>query len=377
MELQKVELIARLCETCPKMCRHVCTTHAVTRSEADTPNERASIAYRALLRGHFLPAEVPYMYKKCTACGLCLQWCETGIDVSEVMLAARADLAQAGMAPGDVVVVMENMLRQGNPFGELRQEQFGSIFSQVGSLPDRAEVLYFAGCETLYRQPEIAMAVLKILRAAEVDFTMLKDGEPCCGEPQRQLGFIGDFFASARKILAMIQNSGARRVVYTCPSCLHMVKEIYPRYGIRIPEGLQFQHISEFILELINEKKLVLKRSIDKRITYHDPCDLGRRLKIYEPPRQVLEALTGMKTQEMFFNRQDARCCGAGGGLQFTNPGLADKASKTVVDLAQDISAELLVTACPACKTSFRKQTDLLDNLDTLDLTELVAGSLS
>lgn len=376
MELHKVELLAQLCENCPKMCRHVCTTHTVTRSEADTPMERSSIAYRALLRGRFLPEEIPYMYKKCSACGLCLQWCETEIDVSEIMLAARADAALAGTAPAEAVQVMENMVREGNPHGNRRESKFSAIAAEIDSLPATAEVLYFAGCDTLYHQPKIALAAIKIFRAADVDFTMLKDNEPCCGEPQRQMGFIEDFKSAAQNLLELIRHSRAKRVVYTCPTCLRIAKEIYPRYGIEIPAGVEYLHMSEYLLELIAAKKLVLSQSINKRVTYHDPCDLGRRLKIYEPPRQVLAAVPGIELKEMFFNRQDARCCGAGGGLAFTNPKLVTEASKNVLNLAEKVNAQLFVTSCPTCKNSFCNHTKEMDGMETLDLTEIVAASL-
>jgi heterodisulfide reductase subunit D len=375
MELEKVERLARLCELCPKMCRHVCTTHAITRSEADTPNERCSIAYRALRRGAFLPEEAPYMYKKCATCGLCLAWCETGIDAGEVMLAARVDLVNAGLALPEAIAVNENVVAEGNPYREPAGARLAGIADEIAGLPATADVLYFAGCETLYRQPEIALAVLKVFRAAQVDFTILKE-EPCCGEPQRLLGFVNDFKTTARKAVDQVKASGARRVVYTCPSCLRMMKEIYPQYGISVPEGVEFLHISEYLKELIAGDQIRFQHPVAKRVTYHDPCDLGRRLKIYEPPREVLAAVPGVEVHEMFFNRQHARCCGAGGGLAATYLEFVVKASKTVVQLAQDVSAEVLVTACPTCKTSFDRHTSWLDNLDTMDIAELVALAL-
>ncbi|NPV74947.1 MAG: (Fe-S)-binding protein [Anaerolineae bacterium] len=376
MELQKVERLARLCETCPKMCRHVCTTHNVTRSEADTPNERCSIAYRALLRGYFLPEEAPYMYQKCATCGLCLAWCETEIDAGEVMLAARVDLVNAGMAPVEAAAIQKNIQSEGNPHGEPASDRYAAIANEIRVLPDTAEVLYYAGCDTLYRQPEIAQAALKVFRAAGVDHTMIKAGEPCCGEPLRLMGYIEDFKASARKVMDGVSQTGAKTVVCTCPSCLRMMKDVYASYGVQAPGGVEFLHMSEYLLRLMNSGQLKFTRSLDLKMTYHDPCDLGRRLEIYEPPRQVLALLPGVKYQDMFFNRRDARCCGAGGGLAATNLALVIEASKTVVGMARNVNAEVLVTACPTCKTSFNRQTYKLDDLKTMDLIELVALAL-
>jgi Fe-S oxidoreductase len=220
MELQKVERLARLCETCPKMCRHVCTTHVVTHSEADTPNQRCSVAYQALLRGYFLPEEAPYMYEKCATCGLCLTWCETDIDAGEVMLAARVDLVDQGLAPEAALALRESMSRHGNPHGDPAERRFSGIREALKELPETAEVLYYAGCDTLYHHPEIALAALKVLRAAGVEHTMLKAGEPCCGEPLRLMGFLDDFRAAARQVMESIIASGARTVVCTArPAC--------------------------------------------------------------------------------------------------------------------------------------------------------------
>ncbi len=376
MELEKVRRLARLCELCPKMCRHVCTTHATARSEVDTPNQRCSIAYGALRRGGFRAEEAAPMYQKCAVCGLCLAWCETGIDAGKVMLAAREDLVDEGLALPEAVAVNEKVRATGNPYGEAAGARFADLAEETADLPATAEVLYFAGCDTLYRQPDIARAALKIFRAAGVDFTVLGASEPCCGAPQRLLGFRQDFLSTARQVVERVRASKAHRVVYTCPTCLLMMKEVYSQSGIEPPGGVEVLHMSEFLKELITGQRLRLRQPVTKRVAYHDPCDLGRQLKIYEPPREVLAAVPGVEMREMYFNRQNARCCGAGGGLEATNFELVVKASQTVVGLAQAVSAQLLVTACPTCKTSFERHTYKLDSLETLDITQLVALAL-
>lgn len=376
MELKMVERTARLCARCSKMCRHVCTTHAVTRSEVDTPNERCAIAYRALERGEFLPWEVPYMYEKCATCGLCLVWCETELDASDVMLAARADIVNQGLAPQSALAVNKSVMEQGNPHGEPREKRFAALAEEIAALPDKAEVLYFVGCDTLYRQPEVARVAIKVLQAANVDFTVLKDGELCCGEPQYLLGFSNASHEIARQNAALIEKSGAKRVVFTCPSCMKIMKDTYPKWGVNLPEGVELLHMTQFLQELLAEEKIVLRREVAKRVTYHDPCDLGRRQGIYDAPRTVIQAIPGVEFIELQFNRENSRCCGAGGGLGATNLGLVIETSKTVIGLAQDVSADILVTACPTCKTSFQRHTNRRDDLDTVDVVELVAMAL-
>ena len=372
MELNKVERTARLCESCPKMCRHVCTTHKVTHSEADTPNQRCATAYWALQRGAFTPEEVPFMFEKCAVCGLCLTWCETELDAGDVMLAARADIVRQGLAPETALAVNRNIQEQGNPHGELRADRFTQLEDEINSLPDRAEVLYFLGCDTAYRQPQIASAAIQVFKAAGVDFMVLKEDELCCGEPQRLLGFMDEAADTARKNVEMIEAAGVKQIVYSCPSCLRVMKEVYPQLGCPLPEDIELLHSTQFVQRLLAKGHLKLTQAVGKRMTYHDPCDLGRRQEIYEAPREIINQIPEVDFTEMYFNHQDARCCGAGGGLGATNLGLVVEASKEVVQMAGNIDAEVLVTACPTCKTSFVRHTYRDEKMDTLDIMELV-----
>jgi len=376
MKLEAVETTARLCARCMKMCRHVCTTHVVTRNEADTPNERCGTAYRALQRGHFLPDEVPYMFEKCAVCGLCLEWCETHWDAGEVMVAARADIVDQGLAPQAALEMNKAIVEQGNPYGQPPEERFAPVADLIHDLPDQADVLYFLGCDTLYRQPEIAVAAMKVMQAAGVDFTVLKDAERCCGEPQRLLGFWDAARETARHNAASIEKCAAKRVVFTCPSCLKVVKTFYPEWGVSLPEGIELLHMTQFLQELLAEDKITLSHEVVKRVTYHDSCDLGRRLGIYDAPRAVIQALPGAQFAELQLNRSKSNCCGAGGGLEATNPALVIEASKSVIKMARDVSAEILITACPTCKHSFWRHTYQDDGLETRDIVELVAVAL-
>ncbi len=377
-----LERSASLCARCMKMCRHVCTTHRVTRNDADTPNNRAYVALQALQRGSFLPEEVPYMYEKCANCGLCKVWCETpgmeagdppGIDVGDLMLAARADIVDQGLAPRQAVEANQNVIDEGNPIGEPRSERFAALAEAIAGLPDQAEMLYFIGCDTLYRQPEVALATIKVLKAAHVDFTVLKTDEICCGEPQYLLGFRSAAQATARHNSALIAKSGAKRIVFNCPSCLKTFKMDYPAWDAALPEGIELLHLTELLEKLLAEGKLALFKEVDCIATYHDPCELGREQGIYDAPRAVIEAIPGLHFAELLRNRSQADCCGAGGALSVTNLPLVIEASKSVIHMAEDLSADVLITACPTCKQSFSRHTRKSDSIETLDIVELVA----
>lgn len=365
---------AEMCSLCPKLCRHVCTVATVTRSEADTPNEKCRFAWEGWARSRFRPDEVAHLYV-CCLCGLCTAWCEPGWDVPAVLEAARRDVARAGLAPEAAKQMAAHVRTLGNPLGEPRERRLAALGDRVASLPERAEVLVFFGCNTLYRQPEIARATLALMEAAGQSFTVWRE-EACCGEPQRALGFVDEARASAEALLRAVRASEARRVVFTCPSCLRMVRDVYPRLGVSLPEGVEWLHHTAFLLELVQAGRLRPRRALDWQATYHDPCALGRGLGQYDAPRELLGHLPGVRLVEMFHRRERAFCCGAGGGMGSLDPRVAVEAGRKVVALAQAAGADHLVTACPTCKGSFARHTAASEGLEVWDVAEALAAAL-
>ncbi|MBM4430400.1 MAG: (Fe-S)-binding protein [Chloroflexi bacterium] len=376
MHLESVHQTTFLCAQCRKMCRHICSTHSVTRNEADNPTERAILAFGALQRGKFLAEEVDQIYMKCTTCGLCKASCYIDLDVGDIMLAARADIVEQGLAPESAVVLDEKVHQSGNPMGEDPAARFAALHEIIDDLPERAETLYFAGCQTLYRQPEIALSIISVLKALGISFTMLKENEVCCGEPQYLLGFLEGAKDSAKKNVEAILASGARRVVFNCPSCVRIMKNQYRSWGYDLQGQVELLHITEFLAGLIEHGKVSFSQPLPLNVTYHDPCDLGRRQGIFDAPRKILNAIPGVTFTEMQFNRDIAKCCGAGGALEVTNLGLSVDIARQALRPVVETRAEVLVTACPTCKKSFKRLTERLDNLRTTDILELVSTSL-
>jgi len=377
MHLDAVKEEARICAACYKMCRHVCTVGTITCSEADLPNFRAEIAWRAAENGAFTPSGVERIYRCCT-CGLCQAWCEPGWDVAKITLLARRDIVEMGMAPQAAVTVNRNVIEARNPHGQA--DKMAAVRDVLTDLSAAAETLVFFGCNTLLRQPEIALAMLKVLRAADIEFTVLTD-EPCCGEPQRLMGFVDDAVETARATVAAIATTGARRVIFTCPSCLRLFSHEYAEWGVLLPEGVELLHVSQFLEELLaRDQRFAVSLThpfgdAPTRAVYHDPCMLGRCLGEYDAPRRAITAVPGVELVELQHNRERALCCGAGGGLAATDLRLSIEIGKKVVNLAAEAGAGLLVTACPTCKQSFARHAGHMDGLGVMDLIELVAAA--
>ncbi len=235
-----------------------------------------------------------------------------------------------------------------------------------GLLRKRAEVIYFVGCMSSFSPQiqDIPAAVVQVLEKAGVDFAILGENEWCCGYPLIVAGMQSEAAQLIEHNTKVIEKTGASKVVFSCPSCYRTFKEYYSL-------DAELYHHTEFIQELIEEKKLKL-RGLNAKLTYHDPCDLGRHSGIYEPPRRVLRALKA-ELVEMPRAREIALCCGGGGDLELVEPELTTDISITVAREAQETGAGVLVTACQQCKRVLKKGVaEAGAKLEVKDIAEVV-----
>lgn len=269
--------------------------------------------------------------------------------------------------------MVTSIRERGNPYGE-RSEERSSWLPPDLKVPEEAEVLYFVGCTSAYRRPEMALATVKLLKAADVDFTMLGVNEPCCGSVLLRVGYIDLAKRQAERISTQLERKKVRTVVTSCAGCYRTFKKDYPRSLGRFEyEAL---HISEFLLRLIEQGKLRPVRQVNLSVTYHDPCHLGRHSGIYEEPRKLLETLVGLRLIEMENNRRYSKCCGAGGGVLSAFPNFALNVAKKRIREAEDVGAEALVTACPFCKTNLAKSADVKrSSIRVYDISEIALMS--
>jgi Fe-S oxidoreductase len=216
-------------------------------------------------------------------------------------------------------------------------------------LEEQAEVVLFLGCVSSTLLIKIMNSAIKLLRKADVNWTVLKD-EWCCGNI---LGSTGqgrtDTFAKgAKHNLEAMKATGAKIMVTACPGCYRTFSHMYPEF-YKKPD-FKVMHMTEFAAQLIKEGKLEFKKEFNKTVAYHDPCELGRLSGIFDPPREILKAIPGINLVNLVHTREECDCCGNGGGFNNREAEVAMQISFNKIDEAIDMGAEVLVSACPNCR---------------------------
>jgi Fe-S oxidoreductase len=288
------------------------------------------------------------------------------------VLAARADVVAQGKEPEKVRQIKEHLLTTGNLFGLPADARFQSLAAADVFRP-RAEVLYYVGCDTAYLQPEIASALVRILRAARVDFSVLRD-ERSTGKPLWLLGYRADALAMAQDLVAQIRATQCRTLVTGCPSSFNAFVKDYPAMGLDLG-GIEVLHTTQYLERLCQQHRLVPRRAPVSSATLLDGTYLGRTHAILDEPRQVLERLPGLDVREMGWSRELAYASGEPGGIfRLLQPDLSRQMATRVLAEAAQTRAEVLVTTCPATKTALAGAQ--LSSPRVLDLVELLDLSL-
>jgi heterodisulfide reductase subunit D len=292
----------------------------------------------------------------CTLCGRCEVYCPVGIKTRDLAIAMRQELATARcMLPKNLDRAHDAVLEQGNIFGYPNDER--ALWAEfLDDLPanlltkERAEVLYFVGCVSSFSPAvqEIPQAFLRLLLKAGVDVGLLAGKEWCCGFPLIVGGLAKDAEQIIRRNIEGIQRLRAKTVVFNCPSCYYTWRRYYPLEGVRL------MHSSEFIAELVSAGRLKF-RSPETPVTYHDPCDLGRGLGVFDPPREVLRALPDDSYVELSPSRERALCCGGGGDVEIWDPELVGEINNALTSAVEVSGAGIVVQGCPQCKRTTQR----------------------
>ncbi len=318
---------------------------------------------------------------RCTTCGKCPQQCPRDVKQIEAVVSLRRMATEYGLFPPPVRsirAVSAGLTAQGNPFGEERESRGDWARGlSVKTFTEATEVLYFPGCYLNYdpRLRKVAVATANILTKAEVDFGILGVKENCCGESIRKTGDERVFKQLARDNIKTFIENGVKKILVSSPHCYHTFSNEYPEFMV----NFEVVHISQFLFQLISEGRLVFTKEYGKRVTYHDPCYLGRHNGIFDEPRAVLKSIPGLEFSEMTESREDSLCCGMGGGRIWVETPKAERFSNLRLDQAMRVGAEVLATCCPYCITEFEDSRLSLEDREVLrirDITEILQEAL-
>jgi Fe-S oxidoreductase len=245
-------------------------------------------------------------------------------------------------------------------------------------IKDRADIGYFAGCTASFVEHDVAQGTAHLLDAAGIDFTYLGTDEACCGLPMLAAGLWDTFEEILRHNIAKMKERGVKTVVTSCPACWLSWAVYYPEWAKRLGIDFPFQvrHYSEVLAERIREGKLQFTHPVQKKVTWHDPCHMGRAGDIYEPPRQVLQAIPGLELVEMEHNREHAHCCG-GVITLLENPDTGKVVGDVRVREAEVTGAEAIIASCPCCEVQLRITMEKTGrDMPVIDLAHVAAEGL-
>jgi heterodisulfide reductase subunit D len=313
----------------------------------------------------------------CSTCGNCTQNCRFDkfkdflVDFIE---AGRILAVENGYCPEKQKVLLERTEDPQfyNPYAEPNSDN--TELKKKYDLPDEAEWVYFIGCTSNYRQKELRDATIRFLKKANINFTLID--EHCCCSPLLRTGQIKAVKDFMNYNINLINRTGAKKVITSCAGCYRTIKKDWLKLGADL--GFEVYHTVELIKNLLDEERISINSEFQKTVTYHDPCHLGRHMGMYEIPREVYKTIPGINLVEMQRNRENAWCCGAGGGVKIGYPEWSVEVSKERLEEAKESGASVISSICPFCRTNLSDANekfkmdleviDLLEILDTLDI---------
>jgi len=334
------------CTRCGR-CRAICPINEELGWESTNARGRMLLA-RALAEGEKPSEGMKRSFYTCLTCSMCSSTCPSGAKPDEVVEAARREMIMEGCSPPYYNTILDNVIKYGNSLGDTSPRN--AWVPDGLKLKGKADIIYWAGCLTSYRQQKTALACLKIL--SRFGARALED-ERCCGSPLMRLG--GQAVTLDHN-LDRIRESGAKTLVTGCAGCYKTLSECL---------DVEVLHFAQFVSRHIGELRL---ERLPYKVTYHDPCHLGRCMGVYEEPRAIIARIC--EFEEMASSKEEARCCGGGGGVRRGYGDLARKiAKKRLAEAPTDV--DYIITACPMCNANLQDAGGKV-----LDIAELVLMSL-
>ncbi|MFX0025211.1 MAG: (Fe-S)-binding protein [Candidatus Hermodarchaeota archaeon] len=348
--------------------KHVCPVREILGFDAYTAKGRILLGnalYEKLLP--YTSTSIDIFYK-CTLCGNCEAHCisrglpfvEPDLKVREIIKYFREKIVRESLGvPEQIEKLAIKVSQHGNVFGE------ESPISSTLYLKENynSENIYFLGCMVRFRENQIAKAVDEVANKLSLNLGVL-DKEFCCGNPLLRTGQVKAAKSIMAKNIEILNKLKIKTLITSCPGCFSAFKNEYPNYGFHL--NFRVQHIAEFLL---NSSKIgdFISNSKPLKVTYHDPCELGRINKIYAPPRQLLQSIPNLKLIEPFRTGINAWCCGAGAGVQAGYSDLSKQIAINRFNELQNTKANFLITACPNCVYALGKVGKIYDIIEFLN----------
>jgi len=369
----------------------------------------------ALLEGKLTEAtdEMLNILFRCTACGACDSSCKYNAEIEVLwsIYSIRAHVVGAGYQLDEHAIITDSLRREDNPLSFPKSERgkwAEGLDVKDLSKGGRAEIIYHAGCLSCYDPESAAVArdTVKLLVKAGLDVGIRGAQESCCGSSAFQLGFQGEFIKFAESNIDDWNAAGAKTVVTSCACGFGIMKSVYPLLGKEMK--FEVKHISEVLADIIKDGRLELRKNLSAQVTYHDPCNLGRKSEqyvpwkgeakkllgqfivrepekiihrgwngIYDPPRNIINSVPGVILKEMERIREYSFCCGAGSGVKQTMNDFALWTARERIEEAKSTGARTIITACPWCKKNFKDAiAELEEKVEVYDVVELAKQAI-
>ena len=388
---------------------YACPSIARYNFHAYSGGGRINIGAAALKNGFNYTDKLLDVVYNCQLCGACGVSCNYAMDmeVLEPITEFRLKANEDGKTNSALDKVIAGLRKQGSMVpARGKRGDWAKGLNLKDATKEKVDVLFHVGCLTSYdtSMHKLAKATAKILQKAGVNFGIAGDAETCCGGRAYQMGYKDDFLKQAKKNMAMIKKAGIKTLVTGCADGYQAFKVLYDQFDLK--GNLEVLHISEYIAKLIKAGKLKPRKKVALSVTYHDPCRLGRLGEpwihwkgkkipgdrfvfdppkeyrrgtkgIYEPPRDVIKSIPGIKLTEMTRIKEYSWCCGAGGGVNESNTEFSMWTAKERIEEAKSTGAEAIVTACPWCEKTFNEAIkESGSSLKVYDIVELVEKAI-
>ncbi|MFW9879798.1 MAG: (Fe-S)-binding protein [Candidatus Thorarchaeota archaeon] len=316
------------------------------------------------------------IFYQCSVCMACVQQCqipEIHTYAGEWLMAMREEAVKEGYGPmPEQKRYAEHMIKEKNPYMEKNEDRFNWLPSHINQSPD-AKLAYFVGCTSSYREKKIAIATTEILNSLDIEFKILEK-EGCCGSPAYMTGQTEKARQLAEMNVHNFKENGIEKIITSCAGCYRTLKDTYPN-KFNLEHGIEIQHLPEFIRRESKNRENIFTNEVKMKITYHDPCHLGRHMGMYKAPRDILQSIPGIELEEMTRNSHNAWCCGSGGGVRSAFKELSSFAAKERIEEAKETKAEAIVSSCPFCLNQFKSNIEH-NEIQVYDISELIRKAI-